>query len=428
MLVSIIERFQGQGECEVDRYAAWSAALRQLREDFETGEQPALGQLRDYLEDVPEQQRSEALQDLITEHLQLTWEAGRGRNLESYLAEFGDELGGLDPAPSMLADLVEGEFLARYQLPHGDRPAMDEYRRRFPGRYDVASAFEWRSLDGGCYVKLRHIGKGAMGEVWETYDRQSECPVALKEPVSGAGPDERAEALKGFAEEARVTAELEHPGIANLHEHPSGGGRVPIYTMRLVRGERFSDRIGNYHHPSSARGRRERRTLRNELLQAFVAVCDAIAYAHANGVLHRDLKPGNIVVEESGRAVILDWGMATPTAQGGSRSTAVVAGTPDYMPPEQADGIADTRSDVFGLGAILYEILTGRPPHVWSDGVRPAEWLEVVRQAQIVHPRRLNRRTPRALAAACMKALAREPDGRYQSAADLAREVERLSK
>lgn len=425
MLISIIERFQAGGEREVDRYAAWSDALQALRDDFGAGESPEAGQLHSYLNDVPEYQRIAALQDLVSEHLFLTWSDGSGRELETYLAELGDALREEGGTSSVAAELVEDEFLARCQSPHGDRPTVDDYRRRFPHRPDVISLLDQRSLGGGRFVKLRQLGHGAMGEVWEALDRQADRAVAIKEPRANADPAERVEALRGFAGEAQVTIGLEHAGIANLRENRVGE-EDPVYTMRLVRGERLSDRIGNFHQPSSRHSRRERFARRGELLQWLVSACDAVRHAHGNGILHRDLKPGNLAVVGGTRAVVLDWGMAMRMLPSDPQPvTPVVAGTPEYMPPEQADGIADVRSDVFGLGAILYEILTGCPPHAWSGGVRPMDWPDHVRQARIRNPRRLNRQIPRRLAAICMKCLARDPDCRYQSVVDLAEDVNR---
>jgi serine/threonine-protein kinase len=332
------------------------------------------------------------------------------------------------------AELVEDEFLARYQLPHGDTPSVHEYQQRFPARADVMDLLGQRCLDGGRFVKLHKRGLGAMGEVWEAYDHGSSRPsdgrgirgrVAIKEPK--ASLTDKAEALRRFAEEARVTAGLEHPGIAALREHQSSEGFAPIYLMRLVNGQTFAERIRDFHVPPVGRTPHEQRLLWNQLARSFLRVCEAMVHAHARGVLHRDLKPGNVVVEEAGDAVILDWGMATRVSfaipTGPSRS--IIAGTPDYMPPEQADGLTDIRSDVFGLGAILYEVLTGRSPHGWSHGSRPADWLRIVREAQFQPPRRLRPQTPRPLEAICMKTLALEPNHRYQSAAELAEDVQR---
>lgn len=438
MLVSIIERFQEGGDRDVDRYAAWSASLRQLREDFNTGKLPEAGpQLRDYLADVPEEQWPGALQDLIAEHLKLAWKNGQGTILETYFAEFGEEFPEWASPGTAPADLVEDEFLARYQSPHGDAPPLDDYRNRFPGRTEVIEALDQRFFDDGRRLKLNRRGIGAMGEVWEVFDSLTRLPTAMKEPRGNSAIPGR------FAGEAAVTAGLEHRGIVNLRESHRKDGTA-FYTMRLVDGESLTDRIGACHQPPSHRTSRENHELFRELLKAFASACDAVASAHSGGVLHRDLKPGNVIVEASGEAAILDWGMAervpgnalqslskadeksgsnVALEKSGCNVTLPLAGTPEYMAPEQADGIADDRSDVFGLGAILYEILTGGPPRPWGGGARPADWANLVRRDEFPRPRRLNARTPRALEAICMKALAHDPDERYQSAGELAGDV-----
>jgi serine/threonine protein kinase len=159
------------------------------------------------------------------------------------------------------------------------------------------------------------------------------------------------------------------------------------------------------------------------------------------------LKPGNILVGEFGETVILDWGMAkqtplvAPASAAGSRGgevngeatqigfqktiPSIVVGTPQYMAPEQAEGIADARSDVFGLGAVLYEMLTNRPPRDWPDGAQPADWMRIVREACFPPPRRLNPQAPRSLEAICHRALARDAMERYQSADELSQEIGR---
>ena len=447
MLPTIVRAYEAaRSRLGVDPYAGWSAAVYQLRSDWEQGSRPGVGPLRDYLDGVPLEHRSEALQDLIAEHLRFAWQAGQGTGLEPYLSEFGHEFVELASLAVVPANLVEDEFLARYVLPHGDTPSVDEYEQRFLSRADVIALLRRRCLDGGRYVKLQKLGQGAMGEVYEAYDRHLRRLVAVKQPREGVAKS--ADMLHRFGEEARVTAGLEHPAIVSVHEHYQDDS-TPFYVMRLASGQTLGERIGDYHQPLINRTRGEQRLFWNQLVQSFAMVCDAMAYAHARGVLHRDLKPGNIIVGEFGETIILDWGMAkriplvascssaavsTPNdcvpARGAATDTCespanMVVGTPQYMPPEQADGIADTRSDVFGLGAILYEMLAGRPPRAWPEGSRPADWLHQVREARFPPPRRLKRKSPRALEAVCLNALARNPAERYGSAADLAQEMRR---
>jgi tetratricopeptide (TPR) repeat protein len=182
------------------------------------------------------------------------------------------------------------------------------------------------------------------------------------------------------------------------------------------------------------------------LLNAFVGVCNALAYAHARGVIHRDLKGQNVVLGDFGEAIVLDWGMAKKVGESegesaGARETkdsastlppshsltleGQVLGTPAYMAPEQAAGrldLIDHRTDVYGLGAILYEILTGKPPFT---GANTQEVLRNVQEQAPMRPREVWAKAPPALEAVCLRALAKQPTERYSSASDLAREVQR---
>src|SRR5262249_8873678 len=184
-----------------------------------------------------------------------------------------------------------------------------------------------------------------------------------------------------FLEEARITGQLEHPGIVPIYELASSpADRTPFYTMRFIRGRTLTEAARAYHEARAA-GRAGPLELR-ELLTAFVGVCNAVAYAHARGVIHRDLKGRNVVLGDFGEVLVLDWGLAKvvggdapdaaagpvsvpPSGDRGATQVGQIVGTPSYMSPEQAEGRVDrldARTDVFGLGAILYEILTGRPP------------------------------------------------------------------
>jgi serine/threonine protein kinase len=244
--------------------------------------------------------------------------------------------------------------------------------------------------------------------------------------------------------EARITAGLEHANIVTVHACEQEPDQTPFYVMRLVEGRTLSEFIRDYHQPPVDQSPGVTRLLWRRLLQSFVAVCDGVAYAHAHQVLHRDLKPGNILVGEFGETVILDWGMARqmpsaaaaisggPEVSGESPRNgctdaigSIVVGTPQYMAPEQAGGITDARSDVFGLGAMLYELLTNRPPYDWADGAQPADWMRLVREARFPPPRQLNPQAPRPLEAICRRALARDPLQRYQSADELSQEMGR---
>jgi tRNA A-37 threonylcarbamoyl transferase component Bud32 len=270
------------------------------------------------------------------------------------------------------------------------------------------------------------LGEGGMGRVWVARDDEVGRQVALKQ----LRPDREYDpALRErFLAEARVTGQLEHPGIVPVYRIIDRPGRPPAYAMRLIRGKTLREAVRAYHE-------RPGRFALCELLGAFVSACQAVAYAHSRGVIHRDLKGENVVLGPFGEVVVLDWGLARvrgrpldgapiqPLPDGLPEMTAAggVAGTPAFMAPEQArGGLTDERSDVYGLGAVLYLILTGRPPHVARHSF---EVLQLAREGKVMPPRHLGGDVPRGLEAICLKALAEEPSGRYQGAAELALEV-----
>ena len=302
---------------------------------------------------------------------------------------------------------------------------------RAPG---AAPSAEGRAA--GRYVERGVIGQGAMGQILSCVDRDTRREVAMKRmlPETAANPARRAR----FVEEAQVTAQLEHPNIVPVHELGRDSDGNVYYTMKRVRGRALSEilqalREGTETHALSA------------LLQIFLKACDAVGFAHSRGVLHRDLKPSNIMVGDFGEVLVMDWGLAkvmgrtagpadTPVSSdradsglSATRDSAVV-GTPAYMSPEQAAGRidqVDPRSDIYSLGAILYELLTLAPPVSAST---EAEALEAVRRGRVVPPERRapGRRVPRELSEITMKCLARSREDRYQSVPKLREDVARF--
>jgi serine/threonine-protein kinase len=287
------------------------------------------------------------------------------------------------------------------------------------------------------YTLSRLHATGGIGRVWLARDASLGRDVALKElrPEWAGHPAVSARFLK----EAQVTGQLEHPGIVPIYElgrRPED--QQPFYTMRFVRGRTLAEAAAAYHRRRAA-GEAGPLELR-ELLTAFGGVCNAVAYAHSRGVLHRDLKPQNVVLGDFGEVVVLDWGLARlvgqaddavpplelpPEGQAGGTAQGQVLGTPAYMAPEQAEGrldVIDRRTDIYGLGAILYEILTGRPPFKGGD---MAAVLRQVAHESPARPRSVEKGAPAALEAVCLKALAKRPGERYGSAQELAAEVQR---
>lgn len=191
------------------------------------------------------------------------------------------------------------------------------------------------------YRLIEVIGEGGMGVVWRAHDSVLHRDVAVKLLAAHLADDGAAQRL---AREARILATLEHPGIVPVFDAGIDDNGAAWYAMRLVNGVRLD------------RAARDGRT-RHDLIRIVEQLCDTVAYAHAHGVLHRDLKPHNIMLGPFGEVLVLDWGVAGGLRDGAS-SGGTVVGTPGYMAPEQAAGeTADERTDVYGLGAILGELL-----------------------------------------------------------------------
>ncbi|MBN2561797.1 MAG: protein kinase [Phycisphaerae bacterium] len=277
----------------------------------------------------------------------------------------------------------------------------------------------------GRYAVVRRIGIGGMGEVYEARQDEPQRTVAIKVIRAGLAS---ASAMRRFRHEAEVLARLEHVSIAHIYDagladvrYEDGSSvRRPFFAMELVRGRALTEFA------------RERRVGMSERVELMAEVCDAVHHAHQKGVIHRDLKPGNILINESGQPKILDFGVARATdadVQTVTTQTAVgqLVGTIPYMSPEQLPGKTaelDTRSDVYALGVILYELLGGRLPH----DVVGCSLTEAVRRIDLRDPPRLaslNTACRGDLETIVHKALEREKERRYQSAAELAVDLRR---
>ncbi|MCK6530632.1 bifunctional serine/threonine-protein kinase/formylglycine-generating enzyme family protein [Myxococcota bacterium] len=282
----------------------------------------------------------------------------------------------------------------------------------------------------GRFVPIRELGVGGMGRVYEAEDPDLGRRVAVKVPLAppGDGP-----AMARFLAEARITGRLQHQGIVPVHELGLAGDGRAWYAMRKVEGRSLRSVLEDLDRgdPATAAA-----FTRHRLLSAFVQVCHAVAFAHDRGVVHRDLKPENVMLGEYGEVLVLDWGVARvlgdaeePAAGPGPDRPATAAGevvgTPGYLSPEQAwgdHGRVGPPSDVFGLGAILYELLAGSPPYRAPD---PYDRLHETAAGPPEDPRaRASGPIPEDLALLCMRALAARPEERLASARDLARGVE----
>ncbi|MEO8138920.1 MAG: serine/threonine-protein kinase [Gemmatimonadota bacterium] len=259
----------------------------------------------------------------------------------------------------------------------------------------LRSVLDSPEIPGDRYLPLEAIAQGGMGTIYRTHDRTLDREVALKVLRAELSGDILAERLR---REARILARLEHPGIVPVHDAGMlADGRV-FYVMKLVRGQRLDEFASH--------------ATRNDVLRAFLRVCEAVGFAHAEGVVHRDLKPANVMVGAFGEVLVLDWGIARLVREGRERaggesavpretvaddtSSGTVLGTFGFMAPEQAAGAVDRvdgRSDVYSLGAVLRQLIGPAPP--------------------------------RPLASICDRASAQLREERYPDVAELAAEVTR---
>ncbi len=264
----------------------------------------------------------------------------------------------------------------------------------------------------GRYELRERVGRGASAEVWRAFDPQLARDVAVKLPREDLLDDPLLAAR--LVREARSTAQLRHPGIVSVHEVGTCGGR-PFIVSDFIEGE------------SLARAITARRLPPDASAELVARLADALEYAHAYGIVHRDVKPANVLLAAGGRPVLADFGLAH-LARGEPALTRAgdVLGTPAYMAPEQARGDAaavDARTDVYGLGAVLYELLTGRPPYV---GGSAASVVHAVLHARPTPIARLAPEVPADLATVCAKALAHEPGERYATARAFADDLRRF--
>ncbi len=280
---------------------------------------------------------------------------------------------------------------------------------------------------------------GGIGEIWRARDADLHRDVAVKRLQARSSASDVARLR--FLREARITGKLDHPGVVPIYEiclDESAGH--PYYAMRFLQGRTLTELVEEYHR-KRADGSQEIESLLH-LLSAFCIVCNTVAYAHSKGIIHRDLKCENVILGDYGEVVVIDWGLAKevggeelPTTGSdidSSASTSPLAtqagqilGSPAYMAPEQAAGQADRigpATDVYGLSAILYEILSGQPPFTGGN------ILDVLERVQFELPRppsQIVSGIPEALEQVCLKGLAKKPEDRYESAASVAAAAQR---
>ena len=340
---------------------------------------------------------------------------------------FGDV--SVDQFIDRFGDTVAGQSL---------RPLLEKRLRQWRGQQPVRPGTTL-----GRYEIVNEHGRGGFGAVWRARDTKLGRRIAVKQLGQRLAHD--AESRRRFISEARVTARLEHPGIVPVYDISNVQEDHAYYTMRLIQGRTLAEAIADAAQLDVNSD--EYRLRRRKLLQSFVDACRTIEYAHAQGVVHRDLKPQNIIVGDYGETILLDWGLASvidqpedpeenaPLATDPDVLTAAESvqtlrgnalGTPAYMPPEQARGDLENvgfHSDIYSLGASLYHLATGQIP--FTDGSL-AELMDRVKTGQLPSADAINPSVEKPLAAIISRAMATEPTDRYRNVAGLVDDLQRF--
>src|SRR5438477_1073133 len=272
----------------------------------------------------------------------------------------------------------------------------------------------------GDYELLEEVGRGGQGVVFRARQKSLNRTVALK--VISLGQWASKAHLKRFRLEAEAAAKLEHPGIVPIHEVGERDGSC-YFSMKFVEGGQL-DEVARSTTADSSGGEREPMPIRRAV-ELIAKVARTVHYAHEHGILHRDIKPGNILLDAKGEPHLTDFGLARlgETASTMTR-TLDVLGTPSYMAPEQAMGnnaAVSSVTDIYGLGAVLYQLLTGQPPFA---GGATYETIKLLLETEPRQPRQLNPKIDRDLSTICLKCLEKDPQHRYSSALALAEDLE----
>ncbi|MGA2255237.1 MAG: bifunctional serine/threonine-protein kinase/formylglycine-generating enzyme family protein [Thermoguttaceae bacterium] len=354
--------------------------------------------------------------DRVCDQFEAAWKAGSRPRIDDFLAQ-------VSPAawPDLLRELLVLDLDYRRRL--GESPTLEEYRMQYPALafdpFAILLAETSQPPDGqprriryiGDYELLEEIAHGGMGVVYKARQRSLNRIVAVKMIL--AGQLARKADHDRFHAEAQAAALLDHPNIVPIFEVGEHEGQH-YFSMGYVDGQSLANRLA------------EGPLLPKEAAELVVTVAEAVEYAHRQGVIHRDIKPPNILIDSRGRPRITDFGLAKRVDSGSDlTATGQVLGTPSYMPPEQAAGqirAVGPAADVYGLGAVLYSALTGRPPF---QAATPLETLHQVIEREPVALRQLNAAVPRDLETIVLKCLEKSVPRRYATAQALAEDLRR---
>jgi serine/threonine-protein kinase len=364
--------------------------------------------------------RGALLEELVILELELRRTAGENPALSEYLKRFPDDARHVSAAYSLSADTVQ-PVEAR-----GDSPVVTPTNADLETPTLLPPRMAGQAMHAPCpppiesvgeYVVLAEIARGGMGIVFKAHDKRLKRTVAIKMMLSGQMATE--EERERFRREAELAANLDHANIVPIFEVAEHQG-CPFFSMKYIDGESLSKRIKRRQSGDSAYSPAAAARL-------ICSIARAVQYAHEKGFLHCDLKPSNILLDRDGRPLITDFGLARRTNVDSSLTiSGAILGTPSYMAPEQATGSRKQlteKTDVYGLGAILYELLTGRAPFRRETIM---ETVMDVLERDPAAPRELRPDVPPELETICLRCLEKAPADRYPSAAALADEVEKF--
>lgn len=362
------------------------------------------------------------------------WRAGQQPEIETYVAAVSES-----NRPALLRELLAAEL--EHRIDNGQRPSTKDYRIRFAEHWDIVEEVfaavathkesEREILDKtlirresdpsaseslwpadhpekiGRYRVARMLGEGAFGRVYLARDDDLDRAVAIKVP--NRQQIDNSEDMAAYLAEARTLASLDHPGIVPVHDVGHTPDGLCFVVTKLVEGHDLASKLeeSTFSYTESA--------------ELVAAVAEALHYAHLHGLVHRDIKPANILIDEKGKPIVADFGLALKDDE--FTKHAGITGTPAYMSPEQARGEAhrvDGRSDIFSLGVVFYELLTGVRPFRGSD------WMEIIDKVIALEarpPRQFCDTIPKQLEYICLKALSKRATDRYSTARDMAEEL-----